>query len=68
MKKIIVLWSGLFFLFQGICLAEAPSQVAGFILGKDIADHKGKLHVESTIDVGTIVTIMIPCTKSRGEE
>jgi hypothetical protein len=54
MKKIIMLvWIGLFFLFQGICLAEAPHphQVAGFALGKDIADYKGKVRMESSIPI-----------------
>ena len=50
-KKIMLCWIGLFFLFQGICLAEAPSQVAGFILGKDIADHKGKVKMATSIPV-----------------
>ena len=50
-KKIMLCWIGLFFLFQGICLAEAPSQVAGFTLGKDIADHKGKVKMETSIPI-----------------
>jgi hypothetical protein len=49
--KIMLGWIGLFFLFQGICLAEAPRQVAGFALGKDIADHKGKVKMETSIPI-----------------
>jgi len=49
--KIILGWIGLFFLFQGICLAQAPHQVAGFALGKDIADHKGKVKMETSIPI-----------------
>ena len=49
--KIILGWIGLFFLFQGICLAEAPHQVGGFALGKDIADHKGKVKMETSIPI-----------------
>ncbi len=49
--KIILWWIGAFFLFQGICLAEAPHQVGDFALGKDIADHKGKVKMETSIPV-----------------
>ncbi len=52
MKIIIMLgWIGLFFLFQGICLAEAPHQVAGFALGKNIADHKGMVKMKTSMPV-----------------
>jgi hypothetical protein len=52
MKIKIILWCiGIFFLFQGICLAETPHQVGDFALGKDIADHKGKVKMETSIPV-----------------
>ena len=49
-KKIMLGGIVLFFLFQGISLAQTttPHQVAGFVLGKDIADHKGKVKMETS--------------------
>lgn len=41
----------LFFLFQGLCLAEAPHQVAGFILGKNIEDYKGKVQMDTSLPI-----------------
>ena len=49
--KIMLGWICVLFLFQGICLAETPHQVAGFTLGKDIADHKGKVKMETSIPI-----------------
>ncbi len=49
--KIILGWIGIFFLFQGICLAQAPHQVGGFALGKNIADHKGMVKMKTSIPI-----------------
>jgi hypothetical protein len=50
MKKKIILWLPFaMILLQGICLAEAPHEVAGFTLGKNIADYKGKVKMETSI-------------------
>ena len=50
-KKIILLWIGSFFLFQGVGQAEAPHYVAGVNLGKDIADHQDKVQMETSIPI-----------------
>jgi hypothetical protein len=52
-KKIMLGGIVLFFLFQGISLAQTttPHQVAGFILGKNIADHKGMVKMETSIPI-----------------
>jgi hypothetical protein len=50
MKKKIILWLPCaMILLQGICLAQAPHEVAGFTLGKNIADYKGKVKMETSI-------------------
>lgn len=52
MKKKIILWLPLtIILLQGVCLAQAPHQVAGFVLGKNIADYKDKLKMETAIPI-----------------
>lgn len=52
MKKKIMLWLiGTFFLFPGIGLAQAPHQIGGFALGKDIAGNKGLLKMETSIPI-----------------
>ena len=48
-KKMMLFGMVLFFLFPGLCLAEAPHQVAGFILGKDIKDYKGKVEMDTSL-------------------
>jgi len=40
MKRNMILWVNMaFFLFYGICLGQAPHQVGGFFLGKDITHY-----------------------------
>ena len=52
MKKKIILWLPFaMILLQGICLAQAPHEVAGFTLGKNIADYKGKVKMETAIPI-----------------
>jgi hypothetical protein len=52
MKKKIILWLPFAMIFlQGICLAQAPHEVAGFTLGKNIADYKGKVKMETSIPI-----------------
>jgi hypothetical protein len=52
-KKIILLLPLVMILLQGICLAQtqAPHEVAGFTLGRNIADYKGKVKMETSIPI-----------------
>ena len=52
MKKKIILWLPFaMILLQGLCLAEAPHEVGGFTLGKNIADYKGKLKMDTSMPI-----------------
>jgi len=51
-KKNILLWMiGAFFFIGDICLAQAPHQVGGFVLGKDIADYKEMVRMETSLPI-----------------
>jgi len=39
------------FLFSGICLAQAPKQVGGFILGSNISEYQDKLNMETALPI-----------------
>ena len=52
MKKKIFLWLPCaMILIPGLCLAQAPHEIAGFTLGKNIADYKGKVKMETSIPI-----------------
>ena len=42
---------GAFFFIGDICLAQAPHQVGGFVLGKDIADYKEMVRMETSLPI-----------------
>jgi hypothetical protein len=50
MKRNMMLWMNMvFFLFPGISLAQAPHQVGGFTLGKNIADYTEMVNMDSAL-------------------
>jgi len=52
MKKDIVLWVSMaILLFHGVCLAQAPHQVAEFTLGRDIGDYKKMVEMETSLPI-----------------
>ncbi|UCG63410.1 MAG: hypothetical protein JSW12_12000 [Deltaproteobacteria bacterium] len=52
MKKNILLWMiGACFFIGDICLAQVPHQVGGFVLGKDIADYKEMVRMETSLPI-----------------
>ena len=52
MKRNILLWMiGALFFMSEICLAQAPHQVGGFVLGKDIADYKEMVRMETSLPI-----------------
>lgn len=52
MKKNILFWMiGAFIFIGDICLAQAPHQVGGFVLGKDIADYKEMVRMETSLPI-----------------
>lgn len=52
MKRTINLWvSMVFFFFPGISLAQAPHQVAGFTLGRDIANYTEMVKMDTALPI-----------------
>lgn len=52
MKKNTFLWVNMaILLYHGICLAQAPHQVAGFALGRDIGDYKEMVKMEISLPI-----------------
>lgn len=52
MKRTISLWVNMgFFLFPGISLAQAPHQVAGFILGRNIAEYTEMVEMDTALPI-----------------
>ncbi|MFQ6078221.1 MAG: hypothetical protein ACE5NJ_03685 [Thermodesulfobacteriota bacterium] len=52
MKRNTILWVNMaFFLFPGISLAQAPHQVAGFTLGRDIANYAEMVKMDSALPI-----------------
>ncbi|MFB0507220.1 MAG: hypothetical protein ACETWT_10860 [Thermodesulfobacteriota bacterium] len=52
MKRKAILWVNMvFFLFPGIGLAQAPQQVAGFTLGRDIADYAEMVKMDTALPI-----------------
>jgi hypothetical protein len=50
MKKIFVLGTiGLIFLLYGLCMAQAPHQVGGFALGRQIADYPDAVGLDTKL-------------------
>ena len=41
----------MFFLLSGICMAQAPLQIGGFVLGKNIAEYKEQVMMESAVPI-----------------
>ena len=52
MKKIIILTVfGVLFLFSRVGLAQAPSQIAGFVLGGNFSEFKEKVQMETVLPI-----------------
>jgi hypothetical protein len=52
MKRNMILWVNMaFFLFYGICLGQAPHQVGGFFLGKDITHYQEMVDMETSLPI-----------------
>lgn len=51
MKKQTILSILLLFVFSGMCFADAPHQVGGFVLGKHIKDYKEIVKMESALSI-----------------
>ena len=52
MKQTFIFSLGLmFFLFPAICPAQAPSQIDGFVLGKNISDYKNRVKMETALPI-----------------
>ncbi len=52
MKRNTILWVNMvFFLFPGISLAQAPHQVAGFTLGRDIAEYTEMVEMDTALPI-----------------
>ena len=49
MKKRMILFIVLLFAFYGMCFADAPHQIGGFVLGKHIKDYKDLVNMESAM-------------------
>lgn len=41
----------MFFLLSGICMAQAPHQMGGFVLGKHIAEYKERVKMETAMPI-----------------
>ena len=50
-NKMFLLISLMIFTFHGICLANAPHQIAGFVLGRSIEDYKDKVRMETALPI-----------------
>jgi len=52
MKRGLILWVSMaILLFHGICLAQAPHQVAGFSLGADIGNYREMVKMETSLPI-----------------
>ena len=52
MKTKILFWLNLaVFLAAGVCLAQAPHQVGGFVLGEQIGEYKDRVKMETTLPI-----------------
>jgi hypothetical protein len=50
-RKIILTVFGVLLLFSQACLAQAPRQIAGFVLGGNFSDFKEKLRMETVLPI-----------------
>ncbi|MBW1695266.1 MAG: hypothetical protein JRH18_18650 [Deltaproteobacteria bacterium] len=52
-----MIWFISVFLFPGLCIAQAPHEIAGFALGKNINEYKDRILTESDLPVRYLETL-----------